>query len=74
MCPTRVPVSPESTVIMRNKLYAGSKLREIRQRLNVTQKDFAQKLGVSLPYANQMENNHLFITYDIVMLSISPVN
>ena len=30
------------------KLYAGAKLREMRQRLELTQKDFAAKLGVSL--------------------------
>ena len=40
------------------KLYAGAKLRETRQRLGLTQKDFAAKLGVSLPYLNQMENNN----------------
>ncbi|WP_343081195.1 helix-turn-helix domain-containing protein [Ostreiculturibacter nitratireducens] len=40
------------------KLYAGAKLRETRQRLGLTQKAFAEKLGVSLPYLNQMENNH----------------
>jgi transcriptional regulator with XRE-family HTH domain len=40
------------------KLYAGAKLREIRTRLGLTQKDFAAKLGVSLPYLNQMENNN----------------
>jgi transcriptional regulator with XRE-family HTH domain len=51
------------------RLYAGAKLREIRQRLNITQKEFARKLGVSLPYANQMENNHPFITCDMVILS-----
>ena len=39
------------------KLYAGAKLREIRTRLSITQRDFAAKLGVSLPYLNQMENN-----------------
>ena len=31
------------------KLYAGAKLREIRTRLGITQRDFAAKLGVSLP-------------------------
>ena len=36
------------------KLYAGAKLREIRTRLALTQKDFAAKLAVSLPYLNQM--------------------
>ncbi|MCB1407446.1 MAG: helix-turn-helix transcriptional regulator, partial [Rhodobacteraceae bacterium] len=36
------------------KLYAGAKLREIRTRLQLTQKEFAARLGVSLPYLNQM--------------------
>jgi XRE family transcriptional regulator, fatty acid utilization regulator len=40
------------------KLYAGAKLREIRARLQLTQKDFAARMGVSLPYLNQMENNN----------------
>ena len=38
------------------KIYAGAKLRELRGRLALTQKLFAEKLGVSLPYLNQMEN------------------
>jgi hypothetical protein len=40
------------------KLYAGGKLREIRRRLGLTQAGYAAKLGVSLSYLNQMENNH----------------
>ncbi len=40
------------------KLYAGVKLRETRAKLGLTQKLFAERLGVSLPYLNQMENNH----------------
>ncbi|MCC5989211.1 MAG: DUF2083 domain-containing protein [Pararhodobacter sp.] len=40
------------------KLYAGAKLREIRTRLQLTQKEFAARLGISLPYLNQMENNN----------------
>lgn len=51
------------------KLYVGSKLREIRQRLNLTQKAFAERLGVSLPYANQMENNHIIHAYDAVWVT-----
>jgi hypothetical protein len=39
------------------KLYAGAKLRETRTRLGLTQRAFAERLGVSLPYLNQMENN-----------------
>ncbi|WP_270729309.1 helix-turn-helix domain-containing protein [Shimia sp. Alg240-R146] len=49
------------------KLYAGAKLREIRTRLDLTQKDFAQKLGVSLPYLNQMENNNRPVSTTVVL-------
>ncbi len=49
------------------KLYAGVKLREIRSRLGLTQKAFADKLGVSLPYLNQMENNHRPVSAAVVL-------
>ena len=49
------------------KLYAGVKLREIRSRLGLTQKDFAGKLGVSLPYLNQMENNNRPVSTSVVL-------
>ena len=49
------------------KLYAGVKLRETRSRLGLTQKVFAQKLGVSLPYLNQMENNHRPVSAAVVL-------
>ncbi|MBO9449308.1 DUF2083 domain-containing protein [Tropicibacter sp. R16_0] len=49
------------------KLYAGAKLREIRTRLTLTQKDFAGKLGVSLPYLNQMENNNRPVSTTVVL-------
>ncbi|EEW25140.1 helix-turn-helix domain-containing protein [Rhodobacter ferrooxidans] len=49
------------------KLYAGVKLREIRARLGLTQKAFADKLGVSLPYLNQMENNHRPVSASVVL-------
>lgn len=51
---------------MQTKVYAGAKLRHIRQRVMMSQADFAQRLGVSIPYLSQMENNHLFKTYDIL--------
>ncbi|MEZ5869572.1 MAG: helix-turn-helix transcriptional regulator [Defluviimonas denitrificans] len=41
----------------RSKLYAGSNCAETRTRLGLTQKYVAAKLGVSLPYLNQMENH-----------------
>ena len=49
------------------KLYAGAKLRELRGRLSLTQKAFADKLGVSLPYLNQMENNNRPVSTGVVM-------
>ena len=49
------------------KLYAGVKLREIRSRLGLTQKSFADKLSVSLPYLNQMENNHRPVSAAVVL-------
>ncbi|MEP4035961.1 short-chain fatty acyl-CoA regulator family protein [Pseudophaeobacter sp.] len=49
------------------KLYAGAKLREMRTRLELTQKDFAGKLGVSLPYLNQMENNNRPVSTTVVL-------
>ncbi|MFA8385215.1 MAG: short-chain fatty acyl-CoA regulator family protein [Pelagibaca sp.] len=49
------------------KLYAGAKLREIRTRLSITQRDFASKLGVSLPYLNQMENNKRPLSTTVVL-------
>ncbi|MEJ6401411.1 helix-turn-helix domain-containing protein [Yoonia sp. 2307UL14-13] len=49
------------------KLYAGAKLRELRSRMSLTQKSFAEKLGVSLPYLNQMENNNRPISTSVVL-------
>ncbi len=49
------------------KLYAGVKLRETRTRLQLTQKEFAAKLGVSLPYLNQMENNRRPVSTGVVL-------
>jgi transcriptional regulator with XRE-family HTH domain len=54
---------------MAPKLYAGAKLREVRQRLNLSQAEFAGRLKVSIPYLSQMENKHRFITYDVLSLS-----
>lgn len=47
------------------KLYAGVKLRETRTRAGLTQKDFAARLGVSLPYLNQMENKNIINNNDL---------
>lgn len=49
------------------KLYAGVSLREIRQEFNLTQKEFANRLSISLPYLSQMENNHRPIATSVVL-------
>jgi len=49
------------------KLFAGAKLRETRLRLDLTQKAFAERLGVSLPYLNQMENNHRPVSSSVIL-------
>jgi predicted transcriptional regulator/DNA-binding XRE family transcriptional regulator len=49
------------------KLYAGVKLREIRTRLKLTQADYAAKLGISLSYLSQMENNHRPVSAGVVL-------
>ncbi|CTQ51337.1 helix-turn-helix domain-containing protein [Jannaschia donghaensis] len=49
------------------KLYAGAKLREVRTRIGLTQTDFAVRLGISLPYLNQMENNNRPVSTAVVL-------
>jgi hypothetical protein len=49
------------------KLYAGAKLREQRLKIGHTQKEFAGRLGVSLPYLNQMENNNRPVSTTVVL-------
>ena len=49
------------------KLYAGVKLRDIRTKHGLTQKLFAEQLGVSLSYLNQMENNNRPLATGVVL-------
>ena len=51
----------------KQKLYAGTKLRELRRKVNLTQREFAQRLEVSLPYLNQMENNNRPISASVIL-------
>ncbi|MBV2144627.1 XRE family transcriptional regulator [Falsochrobactrum sp. TDYN1] len=39
------------------KLYVGRKIRELRQQHQATQAVFAERLGISTSYLNQIENN-----------------
>lgn len=49
------------------KIYAGTALRETRARAGLTQRRFAETLGVSLPYLSQMENNHRPISAGVLL-------
>lgn len=39
------------------KLYIGRKIRDLRQAVSFTQLQFAERLGISTSYLNQLENN-----------------
>lgn len=56
------PLSPdeaeEGDPMALQKIFAGAALRETRGRAGLSQRAFADRLGVSLPYLSQMENNH----------------
>ncbi|MCQ0971694.1 short-chain fatty acyl-CoA regulator family protein [Paracoccus sp. TK19116] len=49
------------------KIYAGSALREARVRAGLAQRSFAERLGISLPYLSQMENNHRPISAGVLL-------
>lgn len=49
------------------KIYAGVALRETRTRAGLTQRSFADRLGVSLPYLSQMENNHRPVSAGVLL-------
>ncbi len=49
------------------KLYAGVELRETRRARGLTQAAFAERLGISLSYLNQMENNHRPLSAAVVL-------
>ncbi len=52
---------------MAQKLYAGVELRETRRARGLTQAAFAERLGISLSYLNQMENNHRPLSAAVVL-------
>ena len=49
------------------KLYAGARLRDARRQAGLTQAAFADALGVSPSYLNQMENNHRPVSAAVVL-------
>jgi len=49
------------------KLFIGQNLREIRDQHKLTQARFAQQLGISTSYLNQMENNQRHVTASVLL-------
>ncbi|MFZ2102674.1 MAG: short-chain fatty acyl-CoA regulator family protein [Oricola sp.] len=49
------------------KVFAGRKIRAIRQTHGLTQAAFAAQLGISTSYLNQLENNQRHITAPILL-------
>jgi XRE family transcriptional regulator, fatty acid utilization regulator len=50
------------------KLYIGRKIRDIRQVAKLTQADFAERLGISTSYLNQIENNQRPVSASVLLL------
>jgi predicted transcriptional regulator/transcriptional regulator with XRE-family HTH domain len=49
------------------KVFAGRKIRTIRQTHGLTQQAFANQLGISTSYLNQLENNQRHITATVLL-------
>lgn len=49
------------------KIYAGVNLKQVRAQYQLSQKAFANRLGISLPYLSQMENNHRPISTAVIL-------
>ncbi len=52
------------------KIFAGVKLRALRESNKLTQAEFANRLDISTSYVNQLENNQRPVTASI-MLSLA---
>ena len=49
------------------KIFAGAQIRNLRQTQRLTQAEFAQKLGVSTSYLNQIENNNRSLSASVIL-------
>ncbi|WP_421858610.1 helix-turn-helix domain-containing protein [Oricola sp.] len=49
------------------KVFAGRKIRSIRQQHGLTQAAFAGQLGISTSYLNQLENNQRHVTAPVLL-------
>jgi XRE family transcriptional regulator, fatty acid utilization regulator len=53
--------------IMRQKFYAGTQISRIREARSLTQGSFAERLGISTSYLNQIENNQRPVTAPVLL-------
>ncbi len=49
------------------KLYIGRKVRELRQANRATQAQFAERIGISISYLNQIENNQRPVSASVLL-------
>ena len=52
---------------MRQKIFAGSKIRHLREANSLNQGAFAERLGISPSYLNQIENNQRPLTAPVLL-------
>ncbi|MGP0060950.1 MAG: helix-turn-helix domain-containing protein [Beijerinckiaceae bacterium] len=52
---------------MRQKFYAGTQIRRMREGHSLTQTSFAERLGISTSYLNQIENNQRPVTAPVLL-------
>ncbi|PWR01029.1 Cro/Cl family transcriptional regulator [Meridianimarinicoccus roseus] len=49
------------------KIFAGARIRHLRQTRKMTQANFAAALGISTSYLNQIENNHRSLSASVIL-------
>lgn len=52
---------------MAEKLFVGPRVRSVREEQNLTQASFAEQIGISTSYLNQIENNQRPLTTQVML-------
>ena len=55
------------------KLYIGRRVRDLRQANRATQAQFAERLGISVSYLNQIENNQRPVSAGVLLAPVAMV-
>lgn len=56
------------------KIFAGARIRILRQSLNLTQAVFAQQISISTSYLNQIENNQRALSGSVILALVDAFN